>query len=88
MDLSLPPELSCDPSALVAFAGLDETKNSVHQDLWKRFTSEMGGNRLPLRFVSAEGMEWPAMKPKRNSYEWFIPKGILKKNWSVGNLGL
>ena len=26
------------------------------------------------------------MKPKRNSYEWFIPKGILKRNWMVKHL--
>ena len=26
------------------------------------------------------------MKPKRNSYEWFIPKGILKRNWMLKHL--
>ena len=26
------------------------------------------------------------MKPKRNSYEWFIPKGILKQNWMQKHL--
>jgi hypothetical protein len=29
---------------------------------------------------------WPPMKPKRNSYEWFIPKGILKRNWVFKHL--
>ena len=24
---------------------------------------------------------WPQMKAKRSTYEWFIPKGILKTNW-------
>lgn len=25
--------------------------------------------------------EFPVIKPKRNSYDWYHPKGILKKNW-------
>lgn len=25
--------------------------------------------------------EIPAVKPKRQSYEWYHPKGILKRNW-------
>ena len=32
-------------------------------------------------FFRGDALAWPAVKPKRNSYEWFIPKGILKKNW-------
>lgn len=30
---------------------------------------------LPLNY------EFPVSKPKRQSYEWYHPKGILKKNW-------
>ena len=26
-------------------------------------------------------LEFPVAKPTRNSYEWYIPKGLLKKNW-------
>ena len=26
------------------------------------------------------------MKPMRNSYEWYIPKGLLKKNWMTKHL--
>lgn len=74
-----------------------QTDNPLHHEIWRRFHSGAGGanapsataaspggpdlRRAPLRFVAAEDMEWPQMKPKRNSYEWFIPKGILKKNW-------
>ena len=25
-------------------------------------------------------------KPKRNSYEWYVPKGLLKKNWMTKHL--
>ena len=25
--------------------------------------------------------EFPVIKPKRTSYDWYIPKGILKRNW-------
>ncbi len=97
MDLELPAELSCVPSALVAFAGLDPEASPRHRELWRRFAGgdppsapEEGApppppppvdRRVPLHFVAAHTLDWHQMKPKRNSYEWFIPKGILKKNW-------
>ncbi len=92
MDLELPAELRCVPSALVALAGLSPDSSALHRDLWRRFTGG-GGNleaqvdrRMPLRFIDAAHVEFPPMKPKRNSYEWFIPKGILKKNWSASSV--
>lgn len=30
--------------------------------------------------------EFPVPKPKRTNYEWFNPKGILKKNWMLKHL--
>ena len=89
MDLELPPELTCTPLALVAFVGLDHTDKqdkkdgdtSGHADLWKRFVVDRGLDRVPVRIRHTKDLRWPQMKPKRNTYEWFIPKGILKRNW-------
>lgn len=30
--------------------------------------------------------ELPVVKPKRPSYEWYHPKGILKRNWILKHL--
>lgn len=30
--------------------------------------------------------ELPVVKPKRQSYEWYHPKGILKRNWILKHL--
>lgn len=30
--------------------------------------------------------EFPVVKPKRQSYEWYHPKGILKRNWILKHL--
>ena len=35
---------------------------------------------MPLNY------EFPVTKPKRNSYEWYHPKGILKRNWMLKHL--
>ncbi len=87
MDLLLPPELTCTPLALVAFVGLDLEASKQHSDLWQRFSSNRGHDRVPLRVRRAAGdLSWPVMKPRRNTYEWFIPKGILKKNWMAKHL--
>jgi hypothetical protein len=39
-------------------------------------------DRVPLRWLLLHDLaSLPQPKPKRSSYEWFIPKGILKTNW-------
>ena len=81
MDLSLPAELSCTPLALVSFVGLDIQGNDVHDQVWRRFVVDRGLDRVAITFRRSDQLQWPQMKPKRNTYEWFIPKGILKKNW-------
>lgn len=30
--------------------------------------------------------DFPVAKPKRTSYEWYQPKGILKRNWMLKHL--
>lgn len=32
------------------------------------------------------GYEFPVAKPKRASYDWYQPKGILKRNWMLKHL--
>lgn len=34
----------------------------------------------------ATNYELPVVKPKRQSYEWYQPKGILKRNWILKHL--
>jgi len=83
MDLEIPAELTSLPMALVALQGLRED-DERHKDLWRRFQAQPEGTGAPLRTIRLEAgqqVPWPPMKPKRNSYEWFIPKGILKRNW-------
>lgn len=36
---------------------------------------------LLLFNIIGNAHEFPVIKPKRNSYDWYHPKGILKKNW-------
>ncbi len=78
MDLSLPSCLTSTPLSLVSFVGLDRPHL---QWIWMEFVGNRGPDRVPLKVMQGDALEWPRMKPKRNSYEWFIPKGILKKNW-------
>ena len=39
--------------------------------------------RHPLTFhpIDLETAELPVAKPARQTYEWLVPKGILKRNW-------
>lgn len=77
---TLPECLTAVPASPVAFVGLDGA--GKHAALWRAFTSERSPERAPLKFFSHQGsLALPNVKPKRSSYEWFIPKGILKTNW-------
>lgn len=77
-----PPEVILKPQALVALSGLDTVNNAVHRAIWDAFSNNRRADRAPVRFkLLPNTFEFPVVKPKRNSYEWYIPKGILKKNW-------
>ena len=58
------------------------------EEIWKRFAENRGLDRVPMLFQKGDqqGTNWPEMKPKRNTYEWFIPKGIVKRNWMEKHL--
>ncbi|KAI5631421.1 foie gras liver health family 1 domain-containing protein [Phthorimaea operculella] len=77
-----PPEMILKPLALVGLAGLDTVNNAIHRSIWDAFSTNRRADRSPLRFKLLNNtFEFPVVKPKRSSYEWYIPKGILKKNW-------
>lgn len=77
-----PPEIILKPLALIGLSGLDTVNNAVHKEIWDAFSNNRRADRTPVRFKLLNNtFEFPVVKPKRNSYEWYIPKGILKKNW-------
>ncbi|GBP31945.1 Trafficking protein particle complex subunit 11 [Eumeta japonica] len=77
-----PPEIILKPLALIGLSGLDTVNNAVHRTIWEAFSSNRRADRVAVRFKLLNNtFEFPIVKPKRNSYEWYIPKGILKKNW-------
>jgi len=84
MDFVVPDCVRRTPLAPVALVGLDfnpSTDQGRHAGLWKALTAERSPDRVPLRFLPVENLTFPVAKPRRSSYEWFIPKGILKTNW-------
>lgn len=77
-----PPEIILKPLALIGLSGLDAVNNAVHKEIWDAFSNNRRADRTPVRFKLLNNtFEFPVVKPKRSSYEWYIPKGILKKNW-------
>ncbi|XP_076626915.1 trafficking protein particle complex subunit 11 gry isoform X2 [Colletes latitarsis] len=77
----LPTELTTKPLALIGMTGLDIT-NSVHRSIWDAFSNNRRVEASAIQFKLLNlTHEFPTVKPKRNSYEWYIPKGILKRNW-------
>lgn len=77
-----PAEIIVKPLALIGLSGLDAINNAVHKEIWDAFSNNRRADRTPVRFKLLNNtFEFPVVKPKRNSYEWYIPKGILKKNW-------
>lgn len=77
-----PPELCSKPLALIGLTGLDTLNNAVHRAIWDAFSSNRRQYRAPVQFKLLDpAHEFPPMKPKRTSYDWYIPKGILKRNW-------
>lgn len=85
----LPPELCCRPMAFVALTGLDVVYNAVHRAIWDAFCANRRSDRVPISFKVLPGdHEYPKCRTKRTSYEWYIPKGILKTGWMNKHLNL
>ena len=78
-----PHEILRTPQPLIGFSGLDLNQSS-HRKVWDVFTSNRGLDRHSLHFVNisgTSGSDFPPIKPKKANYEWYVPKGLLKKNW-------
>ncbi|XP_068969892.1 trafficking protein particle complex subunit 11 isoform X1 [Bombus flavifrons] len=77
----LPPELVTKPLALIGLTGLDIV-NPVHRSIWDAFSNNRRLESSAIQFkLLSPTHEFPTVKPKRNSYEYYRPKGILKRNW-------
>ncbi|KAH8240215.1 hypothetical protein KR032_012184 [Drosophila birchii] len=91
MDASaLPSELLVTPQPLVGFCGLDTARVGVHKAVWEAFSGSLqrkAADRAAVQYkLLPPNYEFPVAKPKRASYEWYHPKGILKRNWMLKHL--
>ncbi|EDO31414.1 predicted protein [Nematostella vectensis] len=83
-----PPELSTRPLGLVALSGLDTAQKQLHKAIWESFNN-IATERAPLSYkLVPKDHEFPKAKPKRTSYDWYIPKGIIKSKWMLKHLNL
>lgn len=83
----LPLELCSKPLALIGVTGLDTVNNAIHKSVWDALSSSCRLERAPVLFKLIDNAhEFPVVKPKRNSYDWYHPKGILKRNWMKKHL--
>ncbi|XP_076289261.1 trafficking protein particle complex subunit 11 gry isoform X2 [Lasioglossum baleicum] len=77
----LPTELTTKPLALIGLTGLD-IANPVHRSIWDAFSNNRRLENSVIQFkLLSPTHQFPRVKPKRNLYEWYKPKGILKRNW-------
>eukprot|EP00090_Calanus_glacialis_P046275 TRINITY_DN9003_c0_g1_i1.p1 TRINITY_DN9003_c0_g1~~TRINITY_DN9003_c0_g1_i1.p1 ORF type:complete len:1113 (-),score=443.03 TRINITY_DN9003_c0_g1_i1:88-3426(-) len=88
----IPPEVVITPQPLIGFLGLEPENENLpdHQKVWQMFSSNRGLDRHALNFslLNLDNLELPVAKPPRTSYEWFLPRGILKRNWMTKHLQL
>jgi trafficking protein particle complex subunit 11 len=81
-----PSELLANAQPLIGFYGLD-VNNSAQKAIFDSFNR--GGERYvnliyrpSIQYkIIPNNYEFPTKKPKRQSYEWYSPKHLLKKNW-------
>eukprot|EP00795_Rhopilema_esculentum_P015692 gene15692-6984_t len=82
----VPGELLVKPLGFVAVTGLDIVNNAVHCAIWDAFNASRRQEKaLNIKPVAAD-YECPRRRPKRTSYEFYVPKGILKKDWMSKHL--
>ncbi|SPP76212.1 trafficking protein particle complex subunit 11 isoform X1 [Drosophila guanche] len=87
---ALPSELLVTPQPLIGFCGLDTARQGVHKAIWEAFSGSLqrkAADRAAVQYkLLPPNYEFPVAKPKRASYEWYHPKGILKRNWMLKHL--
>lgn len=83
----LPSELVTTAQPLVGLSGLDVQRNTVHKTIWDAFNNGKKPESESIQYkLLPASYEFPVSKPKHQSYEWYHPKGILKRNWMLKHL--
>lgn len=83
----LPTELTCSPKPFIVLTGLDVTYNAVHRSIWDAFSNNRRPDRVSVTLKCLPGDHaYPKCKTKRSSYDWYIPKGLLKTEWMQKHL--
>ena len=84
----LPAVLKATPQPLVGLVGLEPEGSAQHRRVWQSLASNRGPDRHAFHLVTLdlETCELPVGKPARQTYEWLIPRGILKRNWVTKHL--
>jgi tetratricopeptide (TPR) repeat protein len=82
-----PAELLARPLPFVALVGLDVVHNAVHRMIWHTFAVDRRPDRVPVNFQCLPGdHEYPKANPKKPTYDGYIPRGVLKRNWAKKHL--
>ncbi|XP_055608810.1 trafficking protein particle complex subunit 11 isoform X2 [Uranotaenia lowii] len=83
----LPSELVTIAQPLVGLSGLDVQRNTIHKTIWDAFNNGKKPESESIQYkLLPQSYEFPVSKPKHQSYEWYHPKGILKRNWMLKHL--
>ncbi|XP_050098019.1 trafficking protein particle complex subunit 11 [Anopheles aquasalis] len=83
----LPSELLTTAAPLVGLSGLDVPRNATHKTVWDAFNNAKKPDSEAIQYkLLPPNYEFPVSKPKHQSYEWYSPKGILKRNWMLKHL--
>ena len=81
----IPGEVLVTPVPLIALLGLNVSDGAQpeHRAVWEMFSSNRGLDRHALNYsvLDLDSLEFPVCKPPRTSYEWYLPRGVLKRNW-------
>ena len=77
-----PAELLAKPMPYVVLTGLDPVKNPTHKAISEILSKDRQSDHPPINYIHrSTNHEYPPCKPKKSSYEWYVPKGILKTYW-------
>ncbi|KAF2366830.1 Foie gras liver health family 1 [Trinorchestia longiramus] len=80
----IPKDTLAQCSSLIFLLGLEPTANANHAIIWEVLSKHSKPTlQTPATFklTSLDELSLPPMKPRRQSYEWYTPKGVLKSNW-------
>ncbi|VDM18610.1 unnamed protein product [Hydatigera taeniaeformis] len=83
-----PQELHIKPKCLIALTGLDVDRKPFHASVLNGFCSSLRNDRYALRFRNLPlDHPYSKAKPKHSSqYEWYLPRGLLKRQWMKKHL--